>query len=258
MTAEYPTVPFPEKNWTPKQVRQYIAFLLETKHDVDKRVAEEIATCWALGRGSDLLKSSESDLGLVFHAGKHLLAAEYGRHIGQILYNSLWDDEYERWERSTFGCACKCEQNSPLAAKEARLTLLIQMQCTWAMPCWRLRCRPWFMCLLTVASSSVSYPARELKWAMKKKKKDRVPGANVAFPLPCSASHKCAGYQHGSALYGLVYGTETSIWRGSHYFCTSSPNKPCYISLLCWYQTRYRVSVRRKKTAVSCYLFRYR
>ena len=50
-SAKMPLPPIPA---APSQVREYIAEILISKHDVDPSGANEVANLWTLGRSSDL------------------------------------------------------------------------------------------------------------------------------------------------------------------------------------------------------------
>ncbi|KAJ6787287.1 hypothetical protein PWT90_01708 [Aphanocladium album] len=98
MTMQFPggrmEVPFPDKFSSPKQIRHFLSYLLETQHDLSADEAAEIAENWKMGRGSKLL-SAQYDY----------FRAVFGDGVGPHLYNTVWDVEQMLWRQTPAGTA---------------------------------------------------------------------------------------------------------------------------------------------------------
>lgn len=90
-------VPFPQKSSSPGEIRRFLTWLLETKHDVDRAEAEAIASKWKLGRGRELLEFKPKQF-----------VGTFGADVGSYLHHSLWDDQFERWQQTPSALIYKC------------------------------------------------------------------------------------------------------------------------------------------------------
>ncbi|KAJ3498641.1 hypothetical protein NLG97_g954 [Lecanicillium saksenae] len=89
---KYATVPpsaFPERDWTPGQVRAYITHVLVTKHELSPQEAKEIAEKWKIGRGWNFLEASST-----------MYANVFGDDVGPFLYQTVVNEEKVMWKKT--------------------------------------------------------------------------------------------------------------------------------------------------------------
>jgi len=89
---------FPVPTAGPREVREYLANILVTRHDATRAFAEETASLWDLGRGIDLRHASKRDFIRIF-----------GDKVGPYLFHTVREDILEQWRGSAVGIACFCK-----------------------------------------------------------------------------------------------------------------------------------------------------
>ena len=91
----------PARSAGPDEVRAYIVRVLMTQRDTTSDAANETASLWRLGRGSELRDASVQVFKSIF-----------GNYTGWFLYRIVHEDELEDWQQSTVGmisfCECLC------------------------------------------------------------------------------------------------------------------------------------------------------
>ncbi|PYI11938.1 hypothetical protein BO78DRAFT_392628 [Aspergillus sclerotiicarbonarius CBS 121057] len=80
---------FPPDTAGPDAVRAYITRVLIRKHDASSELAEKLATCWQLGRVSELRAASL----------KHL-QSDFGNDAGLCLHRAIREDIIEDWQET--------------------------------------------------------------------------------------------------------------------------------------------------------------
>jgi hypothetical protein len=91
-----PKLPAPSAG--PNKVRAYIARVLISKHDTSSDLADEIASLWRLGRGSELRDASVQ-----------VFKGIFGDFNGWLLYRIVHEDELEDWQQSIVGIISFCK-----------------------------------------------------------------------------------------------------------------------------------------------------
>ncbi|OOF91406.1 hypothetical protein ASPCADRAFT_211218, partial [Aspergillus carbonarius ITEM 5010] len=81
---------FPPDTAGPDAVRAYITRVLVKKYDASPELAEKLATCWQLGRASELRAASL----------KHL-QSDFGNEAGLCLHRAIREDIIEDWQETT-------------------------------------------------------------------------------------------------------------------------------------------------------------
>ncbi|RJE18197.1 hypothetical protein PHISCL_09468 [Aspergillus sclerotialis] len=76
----------------PNQVREYLAHILHSKHDVPLSTAHKIANKWQLGRPNDLRQE-----------GVDYFKQVFGTDAGRFLFRTVQEDIEAEWRESTIG-----------------------------------------------------------------------------------------------------------------------------------------------------------
>lgn len=93
---------FPTASAGPAEIREYIVYLLTTKHDTDSEWAVQVANAWVLGRGINFQEATKQQFNELF-----------GYKTGPYLYLTTRMELVEAWKQTPLGISYTCKILSP-------------------------------------------------------------------------------------------------------------------------------------------------